>query len=65
MARPPEERLYMAIRMFDAARTLVLASLPRGLTALEVRRRLFARLYSDMPAARVPAELRPESSGGS
>lgn len=59
MARPPEERLHMAIRMFDAARTLVLASLPPGLTPLEVRRRLFARLYSDLPTDRVPPELAP------
>ncbi len=31
MARSPEERFLMGIRMFDAARDVVLASLPKGL----------------------------------
>lgn len=58
LARSPEERFLMAIRSFDAARALVLASLPRGLTADELRRQLFARIYADMPPEHVPEELR-------
>jgi hypothetical protein len=45
MARPAEERFLMGIRMFDAARQMVLASLPRGLPDRELRRQLFWRLY--------------------
>jgi hypothetical protein len=58
MARPPEERFLMGIRMFDAARAMVLASLPPGLPPDELRRRLFARLYADLPTEEVPEELR-------
>lgn len=53
----------MGSRMFDAARAIVLASFPPDLSADETRRRLFARLYPDIPAERVPEALRP--SGGS
>ncbi|HKG92934.1 MAG TPA: hypothetical protein VKA84_13610 [Gemmatimonadaceae bacterium] len=58
MARSPEERFLMGIRMFDAARAMVLASLPPGLTPDERRRRLFARVYPDLPAEQVPPALR-------
>jgi hypothetical protein len=45
MARSGEERFLMGVRMFDAARSMALASFPAGLSAEELRRRLFQRLY--------------------
>ena len=45
MARSGEERFLMGVRMFDAARAMALASLPAGLSAEELRRQLFQRLY--------------------
>jgi hypothetical protein len=45
MARSGEERFLMGVRMFDAARDIVLASLPAGLSPEELKRRLFQRLY--------------------
>lgn len=58
MARSGEERFIMGAQMFDAARAMVLASLPAGLPAAEVRRRLFERFYGDVPEQRIPAPLR-------
>lgn len=49
MARSGAERFVMGARMFDAARTVALASLPPGLSPLEIKQRLFERLY-DQPA---------------
>jgi len=45
MARSPEERFLMGIHMFDAARDMVLASLPAGLSPEELKRQLFQRIY--------------------
>ena len=45
MARSNEERFLMGARMFDAAREMVIASLPRNLVPLEFKRRLFERIY--------------------
>ena len=45
LARSPAERLEMGSRMFDVARTIVLASLPPGLSGAEARCRLCERLY--------------------
>jgi hypothetical protein len=45
MARSGAERMIMAASMFDAARALVLASLPKGLSDDELRRRLCERTY--------------------
>ncbi len=45
MARSGEERLVMGASMFDAARVMVLASLPQGLPEEELRQRLLERLY--------------------
>jgi hypothetical protein len=51
MARSGEERFLMGVRMFDAARDVVLASLPAGLSSEELKRQLFQRLYGQpMPA---------------
>jgi hypothetical protein len=58
LARSPAERVRMGARMFDAARAMVLASLPPGLSTAEARRYLFARLYPEVPPERVPLELR-------
>lgn len=45
MARSGAERFVMGSRMFDAARQMVLASLPRDLPPPELKRRLFERIY--------------------
>jgi len=46
MARSGEERFVMGARMFDAAREMILASFPPGLTEAERKQRLCERLYS-------------------
>ncbi len=48
MARSGEERFLMGVRMFNAAREMVLASLPAGLPPEELKRRLFHRLYGEV-----------------
>jgi len=51
MARSGAERFRMGIEMFEAARRMVLASLPANLEAAERRRMLFERIYGmPMPA---------------
>jgi hypothetical protein len=45
MRRSGEERFIMGALMFDAARELVIASLPQDLPPSELRRRLFERMY--------------------
>jgi hypothetical protein len=45
MARSGAERFRMGVEMFEAARRMVLASLPAGLTETERKQRLFERLY--------------------
>jgi hypothetical protein len=45
MARSGAERLIMGASMFDAARAIVLASLPKDLPKEELKRRLFERTY--------------------
>jgi hypothetical protein len=45
MARSGSERFVMGTRMFDAARTVLLASLPPKLPPPELKRQLFERLY--------------------
>ena len=45
MARSGAERLIMGASMFDAARRIVLASLPKDLPKDELKRRLFERIY--------------------
>ena len=47
MARSGAERFRMDVEMFEAARRMVLASLPAGLTETERKRRLFDRLYGE------------------
>jgi hypothetical protein len=45
MARSGQERFLMGVRMFDAARAMVLASLPAGLPPEELKQQLFQRIY--------------------
>lgn len=45
MARSGEERFMMGVRSFDAAREIVLASLPKDLPEQELKRMLFERIY--------------------
>ncbi|MBC7909203.1 MAG: hypothetical protein H7Y30_01800 [Pyrinomonadaceae bacterium] len=45
MQRSGEERFLMGALMFDAAREMVIASLPTDLPPLEFKRRLFERIY--------------------
>ena len=51
MARSGEERFIMGAQMFEAARVMVLASLPPGLSEAEQKRQLFRRFYgTELPA---------------
>lgn len=43
-----EERLLIGAQMFDTAREIVLASLPKNLTPGEQRRALCRRLYPEL-----------------
>lgn len=47
LLRPPsgEERFVMGALMFDAAREMIIASLPKDLPEAEFKRRLFERIY--------------------
>lgn len=45
MSRSGEERMMMGARMFDAAREMIIASLPKDLPPDEFKRRLFERIY--------------------
>ena len=47
MALSGAERFRMGVQMFDAARRMVLASLPADLTESERKQRLFERLYGE------------------
>lgn len=47
MALPPARRFLMGCAMFDAAREMVLASLPAGLSDEERRRRIYERTYGE------------------
>jgi hypothetical protein len=47
MERSGYERMVMGSRMFDAARGIVLASFPPGLSEIEIKRRLCERFYGD------------------
>jgi hypothetical protein len=47
MARSGEERFIMGAQMFDSAREMVKASLPRDLSETERRQLLFKRIYGE------------------
>jgi len=45
MSRSGEERFMSAMRSFDAARAIVISSLPKNLSDQEFKHRLFERTY--------------------
>jgi len=45
MACSGEERLIMGVQMFEAAREVILASLPKDLPANQLKRLLYERIY--------------------
>jgi hypothetical protein len=47
MALSGEERMIMGAESSEAARTMVIASLPKDLPEAEFRRRLFERIYGE------------------
>ncbi len=47
MSKSNEERFIMGSRMFDAARKMIIASFPPDISELELRQRLFLRIYGD------------------
>ena len=47
MALSGTERFYLGAEMFDAARRLILASLPSGLSEFERKRHLYERIYGE------------------
>lgn len=47
LARSGTERVVMGSRMFDVARTIALASFPRGLSEIETKAQLCERLYGN------------------
>jgi len=49
MERLGEKRFMMGSRSFDAARAMVLASLPPGLSEMKRKRLLFQRFYGERP----------------
>jgi hypothetical protein len=57
MSRSNEERFIMGALMFDAARELIMASLPANLPASEFKQRMFERIYG------YPLEFIAEVSG--
>jgi hypothetical protein len=48
MALSGSERFVMGSQMFDAARRMVIASLPAGLSDAELKRQLFLRIYNEV-----------------
>jgi len=47
LARSGADRVLMGSRMFDVARAMVLASLPGGLSEIDIKARLCKRLYGN------------------
>jgi len=47
MARSGEERFIMGVKMFDAARRMVLASMEGDRSSLEFKRRYYFRIYGE------------------
>jgi len=62
LARTGAERLAMGSEMFEVARTIILASFPRGLSDIEIKERLCERLYgSQVNIAAFSSSLRIRS----
>ena len=51
-----EERVRICTEMFDTAQALVAASLPRDLSAAELRFRICERFYGELAARAYPRE---------
>jgi hypothetical protein len=47
MSLSGETRFIMGVQMFEAARTMILASLPPDLSPLETKHLLFERVYGE------------------
>lgn len=47
MNKSCEEKLLIALKMFETARNIVLSSLPENLSEKEIRKELFLRFYGD------------------
>ena len=47
MSLSGETRFIMGVQMFEAARTMILASLPPGLSEVERKQLLFERVYGE------------------
>ncbi|HTG91199.1 MAG TPA: hypothetical protein VL866_01330 [Pyrinomonadaceae bacterium] len=47
LALSGSERVLMGSSMFDAARAIILSSLPSGISELETKRQLCSRLYGN------------------
>ena len=47
MSRSAEERFLMGVASFEAAREIVMASLPKNLPAEEFKRQLYQRIYGE------------------
>lgn len=45
MSRSEEERMIMCAEMFDSAREVIIASLPKDLSEKELKRQIFERTY--------------------
>jgi hypothetical protein len=56
LERSGAERVKMASGMFETAKAMVLASLPTGLTEIEIKGLLVERLYGDEVDARAFVE---------
>ena len=62
MARSPQERFMMGVRMCEVARATVLASLPAGLGLVERKiallRRYYSSDFSEVELAKIEASIR-------
>jgi len=56
LERSGAERVMMASGMFETAKAMVLASLPAGLTEIEIKGLLVERIYGDEVDARAFVE---------
>jgi hypothetical protein len=55
MSLPASERFRMGTQMFEAARRMILASLPAGLSEREQKQLLFQRIYGERLPDQTPA----------
>ena len=47
MRLPNATRFIMGVEMFEAARRMIVASLPKGLSEVEFKRQLYRRIYGE------------------